>query len=71
MPLYRFNRDEVPGETEGANVFDPLTGPTGIWYLVEPTRGNPAPGTAQMQLETAPVEGTGQDKTVLAGNDGR
>lgn len=66
MPLYRFNRDEVPGETEGANVFDPLTGPTGIWYLVEPTRGNPAPGTAQMQLETAPVEGTGQDKTVLA-----
>jgi predicted lipoprotein with Yx(FWY)xxD motif len=66
MPLYRFNRDEVPGETEGANVFDPLTSPTGIWYLVEPTRGNPAPGTAQIQLETAPVEGTGHDKTVLA-----
>ena len=66
MPLYRFNRDEVPGETEGANLFDPLTSPTGIWYLVEPTRGNPASGTAQMRLETAPVEGTGQDKTVLA-----
>lgn len=66
MPLYRFNRDEVPGETEGADVFDPLTNPTGIWYLVDPTRGNPAPGTAQVQLETAPVEGTGQDKTVLA-----
>jgi predicted lipoprotein with Yx(FWY)xxD motif len=66
MPLYRFNRDEVPGETEGANVFDPLTNPTGIWYLVEPTRGNPAPGTAQVKLETAPVGGTGQNETVLA-----
>lgn len=39
MPLYRFNRDEVPGETEGADVFDPLTNPTGIWYLVDQTRG--------------------------------
>jgi predicted lipoprotein with Yx(FWY)xxD motif len=66
MPLYRFNRDEVPGETEGANVFDPLTDPPGIWYLVEPTRGNPAPGRAKIQVETAPVRGTGQDETVLA-----
>ena len=66
MPLYRFFLDEVPGETEGANLFDPVTSPTGIWYLVEPTRGNPAPGTAQLQLETAPVGGTGPDKTVLA-----
>ena len=66
MPLYRFNRDEVPGETEGANVFDPLASPTGIWYLVEPTRGNPAPGGADIQLETAPVQGTGQNETVLA-----
>ena len=66
MPLYRFNKDEESGETEGANVFDPLTSPTGIWYLVEPTRGNPAPGAAQMQLETAPIAGTGQAETVLA-----
>ena len=66
MPLYRFNRDEVPGETEGANVFDPLTSPTGIWYLVEPTRGNPAPGAANIRLETAPIAGTGQNETVLA-----
>jgi predicted lipoprotein with Yx(FWY)xxD motif len=66
LPLYRFNRDKVPGDTTGANVFDPLSSPTGIWYLVVPTRGNPAPGTAHIQLETATVDGTGPDKTVLA-----
>lgn len=66
MPLYRFFRDEVPGETEGANLFDPVSSPTGIWYLVEPNRGRPAPGTAQLQLETAPVGGTGPATTVLA-----
>lgn len=66
MPLYRFFRDEDPGETEGANLFDPVSSPTGIWYLVEPSRGRPAPGTAQLQLETAPVARTGPDQTVLA-----
>ena len=66
LPLYRFFLDEVPGETEGANLFDPVTSPTGIWYLVEPSRGRPAPGTAQLQLETAPVAGTGPAATVLA-----
>ena len=66
QPLYRFFLDEMPGETEGANLFDPVTSPTGIWYLVEPNRGRPAPGTAQVQLETAPVGGTGPDSTVLA-----
>ncbi len=66
QPLYRFVFDEDPGETSGANLFDPVTSPTGIWYLVEPTRGLPAPGTAQMQLETAPVDGSGTDRTVLA-----
>jgi predicted lipoprotein with Yx(FWY)xxD motif len=66
LPLYRFFLDEVPGETEGANLFDPVTSPTGIWYLVEPSRGRPAPGTAQLQLETAPVGGTGPAATVLA-----
>ena len=59
MPLYRFFLDEVPGETEGANLFDPVTSPTGIWYLVDPSRGGSAPGRAQLQLETAPVGGTG------------
>jgi predicted lipoprotein with Yx(FWY)xxD motif len=66
LPLYRFFLDEKPGETEGANLFDPVTAPTGIWYLVEPGRGRPAPGQAHLLLETAPVGGTGPDATVLA-----
>ena len=69
LPLYRFFLDEPPGdmaETDGANLFDPVTSPTGIWYLVQPRRGLPAPGQAQLRLETAPVGGTGPDQTVLA-----
>jgi predicted lipoprotein with Yx(FWY)xxD motif len=66
QPLYRFFLDETRGETEGANLDDPVTSPAGIWYLVEPSRGRPAPGQAQLQLETAPVGGTGPDQTVLA-----
>jgi predicted lipoprotein with Yx(FWY)xxD motif len=66
QPLYRFFLDELPGETEGANLFDPVTSPTGTWYLVEPIRGLPAPGRAQLGLETAPVRGTGPARTVLA-----
>jgi predicted lipoprotein with Yx(FWY)xxD motif len=66
QPLYRFFLDEVPGETEGANLFDPVTSPTGTWYLVEPSRGLPAPGRARLRLETAPLGGTGAEKTVLA-----
>ncbi len=66
LPLYRFIFDETPGETEGANLFDPVTSPAGIWYLVEPSRGRPAPGKARMQVETARVGGTGPEQTVLA-----
>ena len=66
QPLYRFFLDEVPGETEGANLFDPVTSPTGIWYLVDPSRGRPAPGRARLTLETARIGGTGPDRTVLA-----
>ena len=66
LPLYRFLLDETPGETEGANLFDPVTSPTGIWYLVEPSRGHPATGRARLVLETAAVNGTGPDRTVLA-----
>lgn len=66
LPLYRFFLDETPGETEGANLFDPVTSPAGIWYLVEPSRGRPAPGKARLQVETAPVGGTGQEQTVLS-----
>jgi predicted lipoprotein with Yx(FWY)xxD motif len=66
QPLYRFFLDEEPGETEGANLFDPVTSPTGIWYLVDPARGAPATGAALLQLETAPVGRLGSDQTVLA-----
>jgi predicted lipoprotein with Yx(FWY)xxD motif len=66
QPLYRFFLDEVPGETEGANLDDPVTSPAGIWYLVNPRGGQPATGQAELQLESAPVDGTGPDQTVLA-----
>ena len=65
-PLYRFFLDQVAGDTQGANLDDPVTSPPGIWYLVDPSRGTPATGQAQLQLETAPVGGTGPDETVLA-----
>jgi len=52
LPLYRFLFDEDPGEMEGANLFDPVTSPTGIWYLVDPNRGAPATGQARLQSET-------------------
>jgi predicted lipoprotein with Yx(FWY)xxD motif len=65
-PLYRFFRDEMPGETEGANLNDPVTTPPGIWYLLNPRGGIPATGQAELELETAPLDGTGPDQTVLA-----
>jgi predicted lipoprotein with Yx(FWY)xxD motif len=65
-PLYRFFLDQAPGDTQGANLDDPVTSPPGVWYLIDPRRGTPAPGRAQLQLETAPVGGTGPNATVLA-----
>ena len=66
QPLYRFIFDESSDEIEGANLFDPVTSPPGTWFLVDPSRGLPATGTAQLQVETAPLNGTGPDETVLA-----
>ena len=66
QPLYRFFRDETPGETEGANLNDPVTTPAGIWYLLNPRGGIPATGQAELELETAPMDGTGPEETVLA-----
>lgn len=66
MPLYRFFLDEATDETEGANLFDPVTDPTGTWYLVDPSRGRPATGTAEIDIEHAPFNGTGPDQTVLS-----
>lgn len=65
QPLYRFFLDETSEETEGANLFDPVTSPTGIWYLVQAEHGHPATGPARLVLETAPVS-HGAAKTVLA-----
>ncbi len=66
QPLYRFFLDKAAGDTQGANLDDPVTSPPGIWYLVDPSRGTPATGQAELQLENAPVAGTGPDETVLA-----
>jgi predicted lipoprotein with Yx(FWY)xxD motif len=52
LPLYRFLFDEGPGETEGANLFDPVTSPPGTWFLVDPSRGLPAQGQATLQVES-------------------
>ncbi len=65
-PLYRFFLDQAAGDTQGANLDDPVTSPPGVWYLVDPRRGTPATGRAQLQLEAAPVAGTGPNATVLA-----
>ena len=65
-PLYRFFRDQAPGDTVGANLNDPVTTPAGIWYLLNPRGGIPATGQAELQLETAPLGGTGPLETVLA-----
>jgi len=66
QPLYRFFLDQAAGDTQGANLDDPITSPPGIWYLVNPHEGTPATGRAQLQLQTAPVDHTGPDQTVLA-----
>lgn len=65
-PLYRFFRDVNPGDTVGADQNDPVTTPPGVWYLVNPVGGIPAPGTAELELESAPAAGTGPTQTVLA-----
>jgi len=65
QPVYRFFLDQAEGDTQGANLDDPVTSPPGIWYLLNPM-GTPATGQAALQLETAPVGGTGPDETVLA-----
>jgi predicted lipoprotein with Yx(FWY)xxD motif len=65
-PLYRFFLDQAAGDTQGANLDDPVTSPPGIWYLVDPKRGVPATGPAHLQTESAPLDGTGSNATVLA-----
>lgn len=66
MPLYRFFRDVSAGDTAGANLNDPVSSPPGIWYLLNPRGGIPATGQAELELESAPLDGTGPVETVLA-----
>ena len=65
FPLYRFFLDEEPGETDGANLFDPVTSPTGTWYLVDPSRGSPRP-VAPASSSRPPRSMAASDATVLA-----
>ncbi len=73
LPLYRFIFDDTPGQTTGANLDDPVTVPAGVWYLVGPSRGRPAPGQALIGQVTAPVyqngKPTGISATVLAASE--
>jgi predicted lipoprotein with Yx(FWY)xxD motif len=70
LPLYRMIFDDAPGQTTGATMLDPVTVPQGMWYLVDPIQGRPAPGQALIGQETAPVyqngKSTGISATVLA-----
>ncbi|HJS93658.1 MAG TPA: hypothetical protein VJ741_05300 [Solirubrobacteraceae bacterium] len=67
-PLYRFFRDTYPGDTAGANLNDPVSTPAGIWYLLNSRGGIPATGRAELELESAPLNGTGPVETVLGAN---
>jgi predicted lipoprotein with Yx(FWY)xxD motif len=66
QPLYQFTFDTAPGQTAGAKLFDSSVTPQGVWYLVEPSRGRPAPGQALVEEETAPVGASSTSATVLA-----
>ncbi|MGH9105090.1 MAG: hypothetical protein ACRDZX_04490 [Acidimicrobiales bacterium] len=64
-PLYQFIGDAGgPGQAQGEDLFDSLTSPPGIWYLVSPARGLPAPGTAVLSPLSATVGST--TETVLS-----
>ena len=54
-PLYQYSKDTSPGQTNGANLFDTFTAPSGIWYLISPERGLAAPGSATLSPLAASV----------------
>lgn len=66
LPVYQFFLNHAPGETHGANLFDPFTAPQGVWYLLSPGRGLADPGGATLTRETVSVTATGNSATVLA-----
>ena len=65
-PVYQFFLNKAPGETHGANLFDPFTNLPGVWYLQSPGRGLPDPGVATLSHETVSVTSTGNSAVVLA-----
>jgi predicted lipoprotein with Yx(FWY)xxD motif len=66
QPVYAYSFDAAPGQTNGADLFDRFTTPPGVWYLVSPARGLPAPGEATLSKETVTIDSTGNTATVLA-----
>jgi predicted lipoprotein with Yx(FWY)xxD motif len=66
FPVYQFFQNHAPGETHGANLFDPFTNLPGIWYLQSPGRGLPDPGVATLSHQTVSVTATGNSAVVLA-----
>lgn len=65
-PLYQFFLDKTPGQTKGNDLFDSRTTPPGVWYLLSPGRGRPAPGQASLGQESVFVTATDTTTTVLA-----
>jgi predicted lipoprotein with Yx(FWY)xxD motif len=59
--------NHAPGDTHGANLFDPFTTPVGVWYLLSPGRGVPDPGVASLSQEMVSVASTGRSAVVLTG----
>ena len=66
FPVYQFFLNHAPGETHGANLFDPLTHLPGVWYLLSPGRGLPDPGVATLSHQTVTIEPSGKSVAVLA-----
>ena len=66
FPVYQFFLNKAPGQTHGANLFDPLTNLPGVWYLQSPGRGLPDPGVATLSHETVSVTPPGTAEVVLA-----
>jgi hypothetical protein len=46
-----FFLNSAPGETHGANLFDPFTNLPGVWYLQSPVAELPDPGVATLSTK--------------------
>jgi predicted lipoprotein with Yx(FWY)xxD motif len=66
FPVYQFFLNQAPGDTRGANLFDPFTNLPGVWYLLSQGRGLSDPGVATLSHETVSVTATANSAVVLA-----